>query len=728
VGEGELSEGVAATSGSLMAAARAGDLDDFEAVWLEALADPGPAEGFLAALAALPDGLRGGSAVSLLTLLLEAFEQRERRADVLTVARALHAHRQQKLDLGQSVRKALDGLHGGEEWFGVFVELADLDGGGDLVEALDRFERLTRFLPGLAVYHRSGWGEGVVLQHDLARREMSVRFREDGMVRPMPFTTALDVLSALDPSDLRSRLLVDVEGLIEEARRSPELLIRSVARLHKGRATVKEIKHWLQGPVIEERSWASWWKKAKVAAGRDPYLAVENPARPVFVLRERALTPAQETRDALQRAGSLADLLAVVRGPLSLDPDAEVRTLMLDELVSRLDGDRDPVARLEAALLLVRHGHRPASLAAEVADAVVSSTGGFAGVVEKLPEAGLRREALAAFVEARPQLWSDTLVNELPTLSGQLLDVVCDRLVGEGRADAVANRFHIYLLSPSRHAAAVLRLARRFAAGLLEGVEEAPDLHDVVMGLLHLGETQAPLAARGDKRAKEIMRQLAEVLLEYRGGLLSTFAGTGGRSELGAAMSVVARCRQMPDEIVTGLSRAVHVRFPELVPQEQIPFWEGTGIFCTRAGLARRREQYRVLTQEKIPENSADIGRAASYGDLSENYEWAAAIEQQRHLTEKAAAMEAELKLAQALEDQELDAGLVCPGTRVHYEQGGEQRSIRILGPWDEGDDVVSYRAPLAAGMLGAREGETVTLTLPSGSVEVTVRRVESAL
>jgi transcription elongation GreA/GreB family factor len=57
---------------------------------------------------------------------------------------------------------------------------------------------------------------------------------------------------------------------------------------------------------------------------------------------------------------------------------------------------------------------------------------------------------------------------------------------------------------------------------------------------------------------------------------------------------------------------------------------------------------------EKIPANSEDIGRAASYGDLSENFEWTAAIEQQRQHTEKAGVREAALKLAKAIEIHEL--------------------------------------------------------------------------
>jgi transcription elongation factor GreA len=364
-----------------------------------------------------------------------------------------------------------------------------------------------------------------------------------------------------------------------------------------------------------------------------------------------------------------------------------------------------------------------------VVDAAATALGGFAALVDALPDATARREAFAAFVAARPQLWSDALVPELGDLPPQLLDTVCDRLLAEGRGDALVNRFRIFLLNPSRAPAAVLRLAKRWAAGLFEKIEGAPSLHDVTMGLLHLAETQAPLAARGDKPAKEIMRLLDEQLRSGKTSLLPRFVKAGGRGELAAAMGVLKRCKQMPDEIVAGLRAPVQERFPDLAPVEELPFWEGGAIYCSRDGLARRREEYRVLMHEKIPANAEDIGRAASYGDLSENFEWAAAIEQQRQLTEKAAAMEAELRLAQAIEDQKLPAGVVAPGTRVTFAQdGGASRTVSVLGPWDVGADVISYRAPLAAGMLGAKAGETVQVTLPSGAASIRVISIEAAI
>lgn len=653
---------------------------------------------------------------------------------MIDLVRALVPLGARSAEMAEAYEKAVRAAHAGEDWLDLFVELSGLGADDDIEDVIDRFDRLSGLLPGRVVYHRSGWGEGLVTSIRMRDQSLIVRFREDGLERDMPFTTGLDVLTPLDPEDLRARLLTDVEGLKEQADAEPAQLVRAVVRVSRGKAAAKDVKAWLEGAVIEKRSWASWWKKAKTAAVHDPWLRVDNPSRPVFELRKVPLSPTQELDEAVARAGNLRGVLDVVRGPLSLDPAPDMKAALLRHLGEAydaagplpaiVDGKRIG-ARLEALMLLVRHEARPADGLGALLDELVTDKRHFQDVVEHLPGAGARRDALDGFIAARPELWSDDVLQDLDRMHPPLLSAVATRLVEGGRGPALANRFHIFLISPSKQPASVLRLAREFGDGLFEGIDEAPSHVEVVMGLLHLAETQAPKAARGDKAAKATMAELGEVLLRRKGGLLTAFVETAPKPSLEAAVSLLARCRGMPDEIDNEVHRQVEKRFPGLVPRDEIPFWETGGIYCTEAGLARRREEYRVLIDEKIPENSAAIGKAASYGDLSENFEWASAIEQQRQLTEKAAAMEAELKVAQAIEDQEIPADVVAPGTRVTYDEGGTSKTITILGPWDVEEGVVSYMAPVAAGMLGAEAGEGATLKLPAGDVDVTVKTIE---
>jgi transcription elongation factor GreA len=166
---------------------------------------------------------------------------------------------------------------------------------------------------------------------------------------------------------------------------------------------------------------------------------------------------------------------------------------------------------------------------------------------------------------------------------------------------------------------------------------------------------------------------------------------------------------------------------PEVFRGEERPFWSIEGTWTTRAGLERRRAELVELRDVKIPANAEAIGKAASYGDLSENSEWEAAIEDQRHLTARAMELEEEVRGAELIENAGIPPDTVAPGTRVRYREldTGREHTVRILGPWDNGDDVISYRSPIARGMLGRHPGESSTVELPTGTLSVQVLEVQ---
>jgi transcription elongation GreA/GreB family factor len=91
--------------------------------------------------------------------------------------------------------------------------------------------------------------------------------------------------------------------------------------------------------------------------------------------------------------------------------------------------------------------------------------------------------------------------------------------------------------------------------------------------------------------------------------------------------------------------------------------------------------------------------------------------------------MEEDLSRTQLLENAILPEGVVCPGTRVLYREltSGTENQVTLLGPWDgeRGEDVVSYRAPLAQGLLGLKPGGARTIVLPGGTIQVEVISIE---
>ena len=129
-----------------------------------------------------------------------------------------------------------------------------------------------------------------------------------------------------------------------------------------------------------------------------------------------------------------------------------------------------------------------------------------------------------------------------------------------------------------------------------------------------------------------------------------------------------------------------------------------------------------MLVDVKIPENSKAIGAAASLGDLSENSEWDAAMEEQRNLTGRAQEMDEQIKSAKLIEDQEIPTDVVAPGQTITLVE----EDAEVLGPWDMTDETtINYMAPMAQGLLGLAVGDVGEMPSLTGPIKVRIEAIE---
>jgi transcription elongation factor GreA len=170
-----------------------------------------------------------------------------------------------------------------------------------------------------------------------------------------------------------------------------------------------------------------------------------------------------------------------------------------------------------------------------------------------------------------------------------------------------------------------------------------------------------------------------------------------------------------------------------LIYAEDVPPWKEEGvIWSTKAGLERKKEEYGKLVNEKLPAVADAIGRAASFGDLSENAEYTAALEERERLTERANALKAELDQGTVLPEDAADGDEVTVGStlRARNKATGEERQYTFLGPWDVRveEGVYSYRAPLAFAFMGKTVGDEVEVQVDGETLTFEILEVGSAL
>ncbi len=143
-----------------------------------------------------------------------------------------------------------------------------------------------------------------------------------------------------------------------------------------------------------------------------------------------------------------------------------------------------------------------------------------------------------------------------------------------------------------------------------------------------------------------------------------------------------------------------------------------------------RAELQRLKTVER-PRIVAAIAEARSHGDLSENAEYDAAKEEQGMCEARIKDIEGKLSTANVIDVTKLkgsgDPKIVFGATvTVENVDDGKQTTYRIVGE-DEADiskNLISYKTPIAKGLLGKTVDDEIEIHIPKGTVTYDVIEV----
>ena len=129
-------------------------------------------------------------------------------------------------------------------------------------------------------------------------------------------------------------------------------------------------------------------------------------------------------------------------------------------------------------------------------------------------------------------------------------------------------------------------------------------------------------------------------------------------------------------------------------------------------------EQLKTTVRDEIAER---IKVARSFGDLSENSEYDEAMNEQAKLEAKIARLENDIRNANILDEDNLNAGVVHPGSKVKVEnvENGKKSEYTILGPSESNpaQGIISDQSPIGKSLIGNRKGDIVDVQLPTGKV-----------
>lgn len=141
----------------------------------------------------------------------------------------------------------------------------------------------------------------------------------------------------------------------------------------------------------------------------------------------------------------------------------------------------------------------------------------------------------------------------------------------------------------------------------------------------------------------------------------------------------------------------------------------------TEKQAAALRDELAGLEGPRRTEVIAAIKKAREFGDLSENFEYHAAKNEQGLLEARIRTLRVRLDGAQIVEDA--GAGEVGVGSVVDIAgDGGQAMTVEISAVGGAG--TVSPTSPLGSALLGKKPGDSVDVQAPKGSWRATVKRI----
>jgi len=713
--------------------AKSRNYDELESAWLETVqADPRCVDDVLPTLDLLVRREDTELAESLLSyLLIEQADQLDVKETVATIAKAASL-----LPRSESLRSEAVELYRRAFASFPFIEaimqatLGDDD--APLPDAIARTEKLLTLARG--TYVLDGKNPGRVQDFDKEKKALVVEFPKG---EKMFDVSSVKGLTILDPNDFRALAAFDRGRLQQFASEDPGELVVGVMRAFGRELSYRDIRERMKD--VLDTPWSKWWSESKLKIKRSPWLDVSEGTQPKFVLRREPVALEERVREDFDSAKSFEKKLTIVLDYLDeiKGEDADLLRYFTGQIVSLAQDAAD--ARPHAAVATLALIDR---LRQELPDIQVETLGSLEGALAAVgdPADILRftlNDNLAArileFIRAsQPERWHDLYARILPGASVKACERIVSQLLESGREDAVKTAVSRVVAEPDRNPLALIWLWKAICAEEHPDVLQHIDRVAVLLSLLRLAhDAKRKGSSRDDVPDEYVLSEIRSAISAKNYAVARRIVLESGGHRAKEIRDVTERNLGLGEHAKSEILHALHEVHGEQFAETVAP-WEEDAIYSTQQGLKKRRGEHAHLVNVELAQAEKDIGKAASFGDLSENAEYTAAIEHRERLARKAGMMMEELSKARPITQNMVHTDSVTVGTQVKARNlnTGAEESFVFLGPWDADAEkgIYSYLAPLSLAFMGKKVGDTVTFGVEGNERKWEILEIASAI
>lgn len=147
--------------------------------------------------------------------------------------------------------------------------------------------------------------------------------------------------------------------------------------------------------------------------------------------------------------------------------------------------------------------------------------------------------------------------------------------------------------------------------------------------------------------------------------------------------------------------------------------------YITKEGLEKVQKELEELKTVKRREISERLRKAIAFGDLSENFDYHDAREQQEFLERRIAELE-DMLAGASLAPEHHSKGVVAIGSKVKLQEGKDQVSFTVTGPQEANpfEGKLSVESPLGSALLGKKKGDSLTIETPQGEISYKILEI----
>ncbi|KHO61928.1 transcription elongation factor GreA [Thermoanaerobacter sp. YS13] len=151
-------------------------------------------------------------------------------------------------------------------------------------------------------------------------------------------------------------------------------------------------------------------------------------------------------------------------------------------------------------------------------------------------------------------------------------------------------------------------------------------------------------------------------------------------------------------------------------------------VILTYEGLKKLEEELEYLKTVKRAEVAEKIKQARAFGDLSENSEYDEAKNEQAFIEGRIATIEAMLKNAKVIDEDDIKLDQVSIGctVKVYDESYNEEVEYTIVGSAeaDPMNNKISDESPIGKALLGKKVGDVVFVEVPAGIIKLKILEI----